>query len=83
MMVESDINEAQSFNYLPHMKRVKATSTYIMHNLRELLVRYPLHFQAVFVKGRKEMARAAMKVLAMGERVKRVDLQLGYEKGEL
>jgi hypothetical protein len=83
MMVESNINDAQSIGYLPQTKWVKASSSYLMHNLRELLVKYPLHFQCLFVDGRTEMARVMLKIFEMGEQVKTCDLQHAYEEGRL
>ncbi len=83
MAVESTISVAQSFNYLPHMKFVKATPEYVFHNLRDLLTKYPLNFQCVFVDGRKEMAKIIVKLFEMGEQVRILDCQNLYEKGEL
>ena len=83
MIVESDINEAQSFNYLPHMKHIKASPSYLMHNLRELLSKYPLSFQTLFVSGRVEAAKKLIRILQLGAQVETIDLQMAYEKGEL
>ncbi len=83
MMVESSITDAQSIEYLPQTKWVKASSAYLLHNLRDLLVKYPLHFQCVFVEGRIEMARAMLRVFEMGHQVKSCDLQFAYEEGLL
>lgn len=83
MMVESDINDAQRFDYLPHTQNIKASPAYIMHNLREILYQYPLNLQVVFVNGRTEMATKMIRVLEMGDQVRRIDLQAAYERGEL
>lgn len=83
MVVEADINTAQSFNRLPHMKHSRIQPAHVFKNLRDLLVRYPLTFQAVFCKGRVEMARVMDKVFQMGEQARRVDLQWHYEQGTL
>lgn len=83
MIVESDINEAQSFNYLPHMRHIKASPSYILHNLRGLLTKYPLSFQALFVSGRTEMSSKVVRILQLGAQVKVTDLQMAYEKGAL
>lgn len=83
MVVESDINEAQSFNYLPHMKHIKASPSYIFKNLRDLLVKYPLNFQVLFVSGRVEMAEKIIKIFQLGDNVKKIDLQLAYEQGRI
>ncbi len=83
MMVESNINDAQRFDYLPQTKWVKATPAYVFRNLRDLLVKYPLHFQVVFVDGRKDMAAKMVRVFELGEQVKSIDLQFAQEEGLL
>lgn len=83
MMVETNITEALSFDYLPHMRWVKASAAHIFKNLRDLLIKYPLHFQCVFVDGREEMARAVVRIFEMGDQVKVCDLQDLYERGGL
>ncbi len=83
MMVETSITDAQRFNYLPQTKWVKATSAYIFHNLRELLTRYPLSFQVLFVDGRREMATKMLRVFELGAQVRDVDLQFIHEEGLL
>lgn len=83
MMVEDSLAHAQAFDRLPHMRHVKASPQYLLRNLRDLLVKYPLTFQCVFVEGRIEMARAMMRVFELGAQVKRIDLQHAYEEGRL
>ncbi len=83
MMVEASIADAQRFNFLPQTKWVKASPAYIMKNLRDLLARYPLSFQVVFVDGRKEMAAKMMRVLELGTLAKTMDLQFELEEGRL
>lgn len=83
MMVEATIADAQRFDYLPQTKWVKATPAYVMHNMRELLVKYPLSFQALFVDGRKAMAQTVMRVFELGVRVRETDCQWAYEEGLL
>jgi hypothetical protein len=83
MLVESSLTDALSFSYLPHMSHCRVKEEHIFKNLRDLLVRFPLHFQALFVAGRTEAKAAVPRLLQAGEAVKRTDLQLAYEKGEL
>jgi hypothetical protein len=83
MMVENTIEDAQRFNYLPQTKWVKASPAYIFHNLRDLLQRYPLSFQVLFVDGRKEMAAKMLRVFQLGEQVRTTDLQFALEEGLL
>lgn len=83
MMVESDINDAQRFDYLPQTKWVKASPAFIMHNLRDLLTKYPLTFQVVFVAGRREMEAKVPRVFELGAQVRSIDLQWALEQGLL
>lgn len=83
MLVESDINSAASFNYLPHMKHTKATPAFIFKRLRDLLVKYPNHFQVVFADGRIDAAKLVISILKLGSDVKNIDLQYKLETGEL
>lgn len=83
MIVEANINDAQRFNYLPQTQWIKASPSHIFHNLRELLVKYPLNFQCIFVDGRIEMARVIARLFEMEEQVKVCDLQFNYEEGRI
>jgi ERCC4-type nuclease len=84
MLVESKIEQALSFHNLFFAKKyVKVTPEHIFHNLRELLSKYPLNFQALFVDGRIEASQKIIKIFELGEQVKNADLQFYYEKGEL
>ncbi len=82
LLVEADINQALSYSYLPHMKHVKVQPEHIWKNLRDLFYRFP-DFQALFVSGRVEAAKAVPALLSMGAAVKTFDLQASYESGEL
>ena len=84
MVVEASINEAQSLNYLPQYKWIKASSEYLFHNLRELLTKYPLNFQAVFIDTKKhKVADKMTRIFELGEQVKTLDLQYLYEENEV
>ena len=83
MVVESNINDALTFNYLPHMKYAKAQPSFIFKNLRDLLTKYPLNFQVIFTEGRKDFATKMIKIFELGNQVKTVDLQYRIEQGEI
>lgn len=85
MLVEKDINDALGFNKIGcvPLKHCRVTPEHIFKNLRDLLVKFPLNFQVLFVAGRVEAKNAVPRLLAMGEDVKRIDLQAAYEKKEL
>lgn len=82
ILVEADINQALGFNYLPHMKFTKASPAFIFKNLRELLHKYD-NIQPLFVKNRKIASEMVIKILSLGEEVKKIDLQFRYECKEL
>ncbi len=81
LLVESDINQALGFDHLPHI-HAKVRPEHIFKNLRELFHRFP-DFQALFVAGRREAAKAVPDLLSMGEAVKTFDIELAYECGKL
>lgn len=83
MLVESSITDAQGLNHLPQTRHVKASASFILKQMRDLLADYPLTLQVVFVDGRIEAAQKALRILMLGQQVKTVDLQDRYEKGEL
>lgn len=83
MVVESPITQALSFSYLPQLKWTKVSEAHVFKNLRDLLTKYPLSFQAVFADGRVDAAQKVLKIFEMGDQVRRVDLQNAVEKGLL
>ncbi len=83
MLVESSMNDTLGFNYLPQMQWTRVTPAHVFKNLRDLLLKFPLHFQVVFVDGREEAAKKIIKIFELGNKVKIVDLQWKLEKGEL
>lgn len=82
MVVESNLNDALSFNYLPQMKWGKAQPSFIFKNLRDLMAKYPLNFQVLFAEGRKDFAAKMIKIFELKNQVKTVDLQWRIEQGE-
>lgn len=83
MLVESTITDAQSIEYLPQTKHVRASSTFVAKQMRDLLTDFPFSFQVVFVDGRIEAARTVLKLFQLGTQVKTIDLQSRYERGEI
>lgn len=82
LLVEEDLTTALGFNHLPHMRHTKVRAECIFKQLRDLLHRYD-NFQPLFVAGRKECANAVLKLLAVGDQVRHVDLQRAYEAKRL
>ena len=83
MMVESTIEDALNFRELSSIKHGKASPSYIFKNLRDLLIKYPLTWQVVFVGDHKKAAEKLIKIFQMGNQVKRVDLQYALQRGVL
>ncbi len=83
MMVESPIEDALSFRDLPSIKHGKASSSHIFKNMRDLLVKYPLTWQVVFVKNHADAATKLIKIFEMGDQVRKIDLQYAIERGVL
>lgn len=87
LLVEQKLSDCLAFNSIPYLKRqfghVKITPEHVFHNLRALLNRFPGTFQPLFVDGRKEAANAVVRLLAAGNDIRRVDLQLAYDVGAL
>lgn len=83
MVVETKLTQALSFSYLPQMKWTKVSESHVFKNLRDLLTKYPLNFQAVFADGRIDAAQKVLRIFEMGERVKKVDLEYANERGLL
>ena len=82
MLVESSINDALGFQYLPQTRYTRATPEHIFKNLRNLIQDYS-NFQVVFVDGRIEASKILERLFEAGESVKQVDLQYAYETGKL
>lgn len=82
LLVEADINQVLGFNYLPQMRFTKTNPAHIFKNLRDLLHKYD-NIQPLFVKDRKTAAEMVIKLLSLGEEVKKIDLQYRWEKKEL
>lgn len=82
LLVESDLTTALGFNHLPHMRHTKVRPECVFKQLRDLLHRFD-NFQPLFVAGRKECANAVLKLLALGDQVRHVDLQFEHEAKRL
>lgn len=82
VLVENNINDALGFNFLPQMRYTKATPAHIFKNVRDIMYEFD-NVQFLFVKNRREAASAVSKLLAAGDQVKNIDLELAYELGEL
>lgn len=72
--------EASYSSLAYNKKRWFATSPeYIFHRVRDLYKKYEC-FQIVFCDGRKHMTNLILKILGLGEEVKKIDLQYCIEK---
>lgn len=80
MMVESKYSNLNSFNYLPAMRRIKATPDFIFHRIRELLNKYS-NFQVVCVDGRQQAENFVIKTLSLKTNIEKIDLQYCIDTG--
>ena len=81
VLIEESLNDALSFNYLPHIsKKIKATPEFIFHRVRELNQRYD-NIQFVFADGRKRASELLIKILTGNCFHKKYDLQLLVDLG--
>ena len=87
LLVEVPLEDAMYYDTLPYLRKqmakVRVSPAHILHNLRDLCQRFPGTFQPLFVAGRIEAANAVVRLLATGESVRHVDLQLAYDRKEL
>ena len=82
ILIESNLNDLISVNYLPHMKHIKATGDYLCHQLREIM-NLNNNCQFLFVDGRKEASQILEKVFLLKNDVKKTDLQFEYDSKKL
>jgi len=82
VVVERNLNDCKSFNYLSEIKRkmstLKVTPEHIFYNVRELMQTYK-KLQFLFVEDRKESSRVIEKIFTSGCIFKDIDLQYAYD----
>lgn len=78
VVIEEKYNNLLSFSYLPHMRMVKATETFILHRIRDLIQEYPC-IQFICIDGRKESARIIEKIFNIKNNIREIDLQWEYD----
>ncbi len=77
VVIEEKYNNLLSFSYLPHMKRVRAKESFILHRIRDLIQEYPC-IQFLCVDGRKESVRIIEKIFNIRNNIREIDLQWSY-----
>lgn len=83
VIVEEALDKMLEFNKLGILpKNAKVKEAYIFHNMRELCQSFD-NIQFVFVKDRKESANLIEKIFAVGNLIKRVDIQLQIDLQKL
>ena len=82
VIVETDLSKSLSFNYLPHMKNVKASPDFIFGNVRDTIQKYK-NIQFLFADGRKEASRLTIKLLSNQNAAQNHDLQYLYDCNKL
>lgn len=82
VLVESPMNDALHFNYLPQMKFTKTNPEFVFHNVRKLIQDFN-NLQFLFCKGRIEAGELLLKILTMTRHPKHIDLQFYYDTKKL
>ena len=75
ILVEEPFNHISSLAYLPHTKKIKATSTFIFHQIRQILTIYPEICQIVCVDGKTEAVDLIKKIFSLKNKIETVDVQ--------
>ena len=79
VLVESPLNSALSFNFLPHMRfATKSSPEYVFNRVRAMMQKYP-NLQFLFSKGRLEAAELIKKIFSVKKHVRHYDLQYMYD----
>ncbi len=83
IMVEEKFNNINSIAYLPHTKKIKATSDFIFHQARRIINDYPLNCQIVCVDGRKAAVNFIEKVFSLENDPRTIDFQYAVDIGAI
>ena len=75
LLVEESFNNFKAIPYLPHTKQIKASPEFLMKRMRMLYEEFD-NFQICFTDGRTHAAKVVEFILKVGERIKKVDIQL-------
>ncbi len=83
VLIEEKITNCLNFNHLPWVsKKIRFTPEYIFHNIRTIIQQFPKS-QFLFVDGRVEAKRVALKLLYSNGEYQQVDCQWLYDEGVL
>lgn len=74
MVVETSFNNLSTFNSEPRYRKMKISSDFIFHRIRELLGEYD-NFQVVCVHGREKTEETIEKILKLKTPIHTIDLQ--------
>ena len=78
VLVEEDLNNLLSINYLPHTKKVKASPDFLGHRIRDIVNRFD-NVQFLFVGGRVEAARILDRIFRIKNNINKIDFQMMYD----
>lgn len=76
--VEAPISALDMLRRIPETSKVKASSEFLAHRMREICQEYPC-VQFLFVKNRNEMAPIIKKLFLMQNDFRKVDMQYAYD----
>lgn len=75
ILVEEKFNNINSLKYLPHTKKIRATSTFIFHRARKIMLNYPLNCQIVCVDGRYSAINFMKTIYSLRNNLQTIDYQ--------
>ena len=75
ILVEEKFNNIQSIKYLPHTKKIKATSDFIFHRARQILNLYPLNCQIACCDGKKDSINLIKHIFSIKNDSRTIDYQ--------
>jgi hypothetical protein len=75
ILIEEKFSNITSLAYLPHTKKIRATSDFILHRAREILRLYPEICQIVCVNNKKEAANLIQQIFSLKNDPKTIDFQ--------
>lgn len=78
MIIESKYSDLISINYLPHTRRIQASSEFLLKRCRDLFVNYD-NFQTCAVDGRIESVNLIEKLFKMKNKIETVDIQYNID----
>ena len=79
LLAEQPLKDLMSIEYLPYL-HTQATSSFILHRLRDLLQEFGDCFQMACCKNRKDMIQLILNIFSIGDLAKQIEIQYYHDK---